>query len=63
MDGLLKVLVWRLENSISPAEFRQIYHEWLSKKGILDQPLATVNFFKNQTVPLGKDITNNSSYF
>jgi len=63
MDGLLKVLIWRLDNSISPSEFRQIYHEWLNKKGVLDQPLATATFFKNQTVPLGKDIANNDSYF
>lgn len=63
MDGLLKVLIWRLEGSINQAEFRQIYHEWLRKKGILETPLATRAFFLNQTLPLGKDITARSSYF
>lgn len=39
LDGLFKVLIWRLEGSINAGEFRQLYHEWLRKKGLLERPL------------------------
>jgi hypothetical protein len=46
MDGLLSVLVWRLEGTITYDEFSQIYKEWLKKKGIEgSQVVSTRNFF------------------
>ena len=62
MEGLLKVLVWRMEGSITEQEFSQIYQEWLKKKEILEQPVSTRNYFLNQVVPINKEITTESSY-
>ena len=34
MEGLLKVLIWRLDGTITPTEFTQIYYEWMKKREI-----------------------------
>lgn len=33
MEGLFQVLKWRLDNTITPVEFTQIYTEWLRSNG------------------------------
>jgi hypothetical protein len=63
MDGMLKVILWRIEGTISEQEFSQIYREWLKKKGVDGKVANTRNFFLCQIVPVRKDITNESSYF
>jgi hypothetical protein len=63
MEGMLKVIIWRLDGTISQQEFSQIYKEWLKKKGVEAQVANTRNFFLCQIVPVRKDITNESSYF
>lgn len=62
MEGLLKVLFWKLEGQISAEEFRKLYHEWLRNKGILETPLQTRVFFLNQAISLNRDITSSSSF-
>ncbi|CDW89710.1 UNKNOWN [Stylonychia lemnae] len=41
MEGLLKVLIWRLDGAITPAEFTQIYLEWMKKRDITNAILNT----------------------
>lgn len=33
MEGLFQVLQWRLDNAITPVEFRAIFSEWLKSNG------------------------------
>eukprot|EP00347_Sterkiella_histriomuscorum_P024308 403331582 len=44
MEGLLKVLIWRLDNVITPSEFTQIYQEWQRKRDIHSALLNTSSY-------------------
>ncbi len=44
MDGLFKVLLWRIDDKICDLEFRQIYQEWLKKRDIVKSPINTRSY-------------------
>lgn len=41
IEGLLKVLIWRIDNAITATEFTQIYLEWMKKRDLLKALLNT----------------------
>jgi len=43
MEGLMKVLIWRVDHSITDAEFSHIYLEWMKKRSILNCILNTAS--------------------
>ena len=39
IDGIFKVLIWRIDGAITDSEFSQIYAEWLKRRDIYSSPL------------------------
>jgi hypothetical protein len=40
VEGLFKVLMWRIEEAITEQEFTQLYKEWAKRRNISEMPLS-----------------------
>jgi hypothetical protein len=45
MEGLYKVLLWRVNGTITNEEFNQIYLEWLKKRDLLKTPANSKSYY------------------
>ncbi len=59
IDGLLKVLIWRMDGAITDVEFTQIYLEWMKKRDIHRQLMNTSSIQSQEEFKYFLDLLQN----